>query len=378
MIQTLYRTASYLTEPVCYAHACFRHLQLIKYKWGTVDKVNSLVYGAFFAVRFVVSAALSVVATAPGALCRRAAMALQKQPFLVHKEEGEGKRLSEGRAFSVFSWNICCVSGGYAISDGGVREWPARINRIIDRICETDADVNCLYEVFDWEAMVLLRDRLKERGYPHIYYNIGPKAVGVSSGIFMASKYAVSSAEFTPFPKSMLVGRTKRCEKGVFRFDLQSEGEVFATLFATHLQHSQVSARPEVQDVRARSEEMQFILEKVDQIRERAVLVLGDLNMSLEEFQGACWAHRFVNAGAQRARTWKGDGFCARFMGQEVSGPLVLDYVLLVNETTASVETHLVDARFDPEFLSNQALSDHEGLLTTIKLAAVAHRELVA
>lgn len=378
MIPALYHTASRLTGPVCQTHACFRRLQLLKYKWGTVDKVSSLVFGIFFTARFVVSAVLSVVATAPGALCRRAAMALQKQPFLVHQGAVEGKRLGEERTFSVLSWNICCVSGGYAVSDGGVCEWPGRIDRIIGRICETNADVNCLYEVFDWEAMILLRDRLKEKGYLHIYYNIGPKAVGLSSGIFIASKFAIASAEFTPFPKSMLVGRTKNCEKGVFRFDLQSAGEAFATLFATHLQHSQVSERPEKQDVSARAQEMQLIMEKVDQIRERAVLVLGDLNMSLQELRSSVWAHRFVNAGDQMEPTWKGDGFCARFMGQGVSGPLVLDYALLVARTAESIETQLVDAQFDPDSFPNRALSDHEGLLTTIKLSAVALRELVA
>src|SRR5690606_8728250 len=101
-----------------------------------------------------------------------------------------------------------------------------------------------IYETFDTKSAFLLAEKLKEKGYTHFYFNIGPQALGVSSGIFVASKYEIGQPEFTRFPKETLVGRTKAAAKGIFAFDLKSHGKSFARIHATHLQHSEECSHP--------------------------------------------------------------------------------------------------------------------------------------
>jgi endonuclease/exonuclease/phosphatase family metal-dependent hydrolase len=183
-----------------------------------------------------------------------------------------------------------------------------------------------------------------------------------------ASKYNIKNLEFSPFPQDTLVGRTKYAAKGVFAFDLESRGEHFARVYSTHLQHSEEPAFPTSEEVEARKRQMQIILDKVNTVRDRCLVVTGDLNLDDDEYRASSWCHRFQKGDLFGAldKTWGGDEFCARMVGKQVSGPLNLDHTMVVNGTVRSISTSLVETGYDPTTFKEGALSDHAGLLSRI------------
>lgn len=236
-------------------------------------------------------------------------------------------------------------------------------------ICPLINIVNCLYETFDVNAAFHICEQLKQRGYNDFYFNIGPKAVGVSSGILIGSKYKIHNPAFSPFPQDSLVGRTKNAAKGVFSFDLQGRrGENFARIYATHLQHSEEPAFPTAEEVEARRKQMQIIVDKIDVVRDRCIVVTGDLNLDDEEYRDSSWQDRFQKGDpfGDGLKTWGGDEFCARLVGKRVSGPLNLDHTMVLNGTAHSIETSLVETGYDPAVFKEGVLSDHDGLFSTI------------
>jgi hypothetical protein len=313
--------------------------------------------------------ALAAITTLPGIALRYLASSISKQPFTYLKGNGPEKTLPQDGKFSLLSWNICGTGAGYAISDGGVYPLNYRIDPIVDTILKKDADVACLYEVFDVNTGVYLYDQLKDKGYNHFYFNMGTKAIGVASGLFVASKYKIETPEFSPFPLESLVGRTKNCGKGVFSFDLKSEENTFATLFTTHLQHSEEPAFPTSEEVAGRAMQMRLIDEKATALQGRCVIVTGDINLGDAEYKTSAWhTHYQKGERSEEIKTWGGDQFCATLVGQKVSGPLNLDHTMILKGSAASIETTLVETGYDSAQFNPAALSDHEGTFNSIKI----------
>jgi endonuclease/exonuclease/phosphatase family metal-dependent hydrolase len=359
--------ASYLTDPVCKAHENFRRLHVVDALNPTASKVTNLVRKIFLWMAVIGYATVALFTTLPGIALRGLAAHWQKVPYLSVKGEGS-KKLSEDRTFSLLSWNICCVGAGYAITDGGVVPWRDRIDAVADQMIEKNADVNCLYETFDTQSAFILTEKLKENGYSHFYYDIGPKAMGVSSGIMIASKYEIKDPEFTLFPQDTLVGRTKHAAKGVFGFDLVSEGASFARVFSTHLQHSEEPAFPTVEEGEGRRKQMEIILSKVDQVRDRCLVVTGDLNLDDDEYAASAWQGRFDRGAPFEGKTWGGDQFCVGLVGKRISRALNLDHTMILRGTARAIATDLVKTGYDPTQFKRGALSDHEGLYSRIQL----------
>ncbi len=357
--------ASLLTEPVCKAHELFRRLYVVDELNPTASKTSNWARKFFLGVGIVASSFLSLGTAVPGAALRGIASHLEKEPFIYYQGKLSNKILEEG--FSLLSWNICCVGGGYSISDGGVMPWNFRIDNIIEEIVKKDPDLLSLYEVMDTAAGFYLYERLQEK-YAHFYFNIGPRAIGPSSGIFVASKAKIINPEFTPFPKQMLVGRTKISEKGVFSFDIQVEGKKIK-VYATHLQHSEQPQYPNEEEVEARKKEMELIVKKVNQ-EAGNVIVTGDLNLDNAEYENSFWKETFQNLPIDEnaSKTWGGDEFCARMVGKKDSGPLNLDYTLITKESEITGTTSLVETGYADTTFTIDALSDHRGLLSRFKI----------
>ncbi|MDP1835927.1 MAG: hypothetical protein Q8K75_08375 [Chlamydiales bacterium] len=363
-----FKVASYLTDPVCKGHELFRRLYVVEALNPTAHAVANKARKVFLYIGIVACGAVAVFSSVPGIVLRYAAAQLQSHPYIHVKGHGHGKALPADHAFTLLSWNICCISGGYSISDGGVAPWASRIDAIIDEIIAKDADVNCLYEVFDVKAATYISERLKEHGYVHIYFNIGPKAVGVNSGILVASKYDVQNPEFTAYSEDMLVGRTKNAAKGVFAFDLSSEGKSFARIFATHLQHSEEPEFATDEEVEARRKQMKVIADKIDQVRDKCVVLTGDLNFDDSEFDAIPGRDRFQEGNTFTEKTWGGDEFCAGIVEKRVSQGLNLDHTAILRGTARDITTSLVRTGYDPAVYTESALSDHEGLFSKISL----------
>lgn len=365
---SFFSAASYLTDPICKTHECYRRIYVVDALNPQASKMANVARKVALVVSVVGWGCLATIITMPGVILRSIGAFIQRHPFVYYKGEAKEKELSKENAFTLLSWNICCVGGGYTISDGGVRPWSFRIDHVIDKIIEKDADVNCLYETFDTQSAFRIRDRLKDHGYVHFYFNIGPKAIGVSSGIFVASKYKIENPEFTQFPLDSLVGRTKNAAKGVFAFDLVSKGNSFARIYSTHLQHSELPEFPTREEVEGRRKQMQIIMDKIHSVRDRCVILTGDLNLDDEEYAASSWKDRFEKYAEYQEKTWGGDEFCALMVGKPISSPLNLDHTMMVKSTGKSISTSLVDTGFDSTTFKKEALSDHAGLLSYISI----------
>jgi len=307
--------------------------------------------------------AISAPFSLPAMGVRYAVSRFQKVPYVYRKGDASEKKIQD-RKFTVLSWNICQAQGGYETSDGGVISSPKRIQKIIDTILGSKAEVVCLYEVFDVYTARDLREKMKNE-YSHFYFSMGTRVVGPPSGIFAATKFPVENPTFTPFPQEALDGRAKNCGKGIFSFDIDKS----ARIFATHLQHSEIPAKPTPGEVQARQAEMEIIMKLVDESGPEGRVVIGDLNLDDDEFKKADWSNHFVKGDTYTdEKTWGGDEYCAKLMQKEVSGALNLDHNMIVKGTAQSIETELLPTGYDPKVISEEATSDHRPLFSTIKL----------
>lgn len=368
--KTCFLTASYFTDPLCKGHEFFRRLQIVEVLHPMASRITNFARKAFFLVGLAGFASVALVTTPMGIGLRYVGLQTQPTPFIYLQGDKKDKTLPLDQSFSLLSWNVCCIGAGYPISDGGVTPWHMRLNSVIEKILEKNADVNCLYEVFDVQTAFTLYQALKKKGYNHFYCNMGAKSIGTSSGIFVASKYKISHPEFIPFSQDMLVGRTKHAGKGAFAFDLESQGKAFATICATHMQHSELPEFPTIEEVEARKMQMDLIIKKVSKIANRCAIVTGDLNLDDQEYKASFWQRYFQKGDAfpSSEKTWDGDAFSANLVGKKVSGPLNLDHTMLLKDSAHSIHTSLVRTGFDAKVFKKEALSDHEGLFSQIRL----------
>jgi exonuclease III len=369
-----FTAVSYLTDPICKAHELWRRVSLVDSLNPDSWKVTKLAYKgcSYFQAVSWMSFDLALIfcftcIPLPSSVAaiglRFLASNLQRKPF-IHWTGRAEPLTAKPSSFSLLSWNICCVGAGYAISDGGVMPWPFRIDLLASKILEQKADVVCLSEVFDIKTASALYDAMKD-DYAHFYVHIGPRTVGVSSGLFIASKYELNNPNFTAFPKEMLMGRTKNSEKGVFSFDVAN----FATVFTTHLQNSEEPQFPTTEEQTARRQEMELVMEKVKRVAAgRAVIVTGDLNLDPKEFKESAWSHEFQSTD-NLPPTWGGDEFCAKLAGRKrFSTERTLDYTLLKNGTAQEIKTTVVETAYNASKFKRLALSDHLGLRSVIQL----------
>ena len=113
---------------------------------------------------------------------------------------------------------------------------------------------------------------------------------------------------------------------------------------------------------------MQIIVDKVNTVRDRCIVVTGDLNLDDGEYRNSSWQARFQKGDqfGDALKTWGGDEFCAQLVGKRVSGPLNLDHTMVLNGTACSIETNLVETGYDPAVFKEGVLSDHGGLFSKI------------
>jgi exonuclease III len=359
----VFTLASILTDPACKIHEFSRRIDIVDTLNPQSWKVTNLFRKTAFSLGIIFLLPFGLVGGVAGIGLRYLGCYFERERF-IHWEGKAAPITSRPEQFSVLSWNICCPGAGYAISDGGVMPWPFRIEALSKKICDQNADVVCLSEVFDIKTATSLYENMKDQ-YAHFYFHIGPRDVGVSSGLFVASKFAINNPSFTAFPKEMLVGRTKKSEKGVFSFEVGR----FATIFTTHLQNSEEPEFPTQEEVTARQQEMKLLMEKVHRVAaSHAVIVTGDLNLDLNEYHESAWSADFKRSDGL-TDTWGGDQFCATLVGRpRYSKSMTLDYTLLKNGTGKQIVTTQVPTDFIASQFTTKALSDHDGLYSTITL----------
>lgn len=380
--------ASYLTDPVCKVREYSWQIELIDRQLDQARKTTT-----YFQLGMVMAGIGALATTIPGIVIRGAVSYFQNEPF-IHLQGNLPEKELQGQELTMYSKNVAFIPGGYAITHKGVAPWKYRIDAQIKEIREQNSDVVSLFEVHDTSAAFYLYEQMKDE-YAHFYFNMGSKAVGPNAGIFVASKYPIQNATFVPFPIEALQNKVKWACKGFFRCDV---GDV-ARLYTTHLQSSTapisqdrvvVEMTPEAieqalregchDDVVARAAQMHLIMEdlKNNGFSQRAVIITGDLNMDEDELSKLPWKdqwdHGVVNYGDKK--TWVGDQFSVELLQKGIpSGPTNLDHVLVERNSTAHLETWLVDSSIDGKLFQWDALSDHHGLKSVIQLKAVASEQ---
>lgn len=360
------KLASYLTEPICKVREHF-------YSFYTLDSTSQntaqKVAKSFFLTLKISACLLLAPLTAPfGMLLRGGVASVESLPYVYLERAGEGKALPSDRKITLVSHNECYMPGGYCITDGGVSAPADRIDANLKLLRSLNPDLICLYEVPDICDAEYLSSQLPE--YPFLIPVAGIRSIGPSSMMYVASKYRIAkdSIRFIPFVKGTeLTGRAKFSEKGVLSFDLMSRDKPLATIFSTHLQHSELPAKPEIEEVAARDKQLAKIVQLMQ--GKEAIIFTGDLNLDEMELESFLRRHRIDwfrrDPSIQGHPTWQGDQWCANLMGKKASGPLTLDYTLVAGNAE-SIATKIFSAGYTGTHFIPKALSDHDLLYSTV------------
>ncbi len=284
------------------------------------------------------------------------------------------KNLPADRSVAVINWNVCFFNYGMSILFGGVLPWQSRIKKVASKIRSCDADVVCLQEVFSQEAAVELYNLL-QFDYAHFYMNIGPKlygfdaeALGLPSGLFVASRYPLQNAAFVPYNRE----ETQKVRGyGVFMGDLCSRDKVLARIATTHLQPG---SAPE--DESYRGVQIDAILShlRATDLSNTPCFLCGDLNIEKGSGEYKRLAQNFADlyTGVEwtccelRNYWWKAAQDPGRFqaLGLEVEW---IDYFLRLRSgkrTPAAGNTRVISVN-DPRS-PQTALSDHQIMKTEL------------
>ncbi|HSX12135.1 MAG TPA: endonuclease/exonuclease/phosphatase family protein [Rhabdochlamydiaceae bacterium] len=300
---------------------------------------------------------------------------LPMEAFVYRTGEGKEKLSSDG-SFSILNLNVCGFADILPMLYGGPTPWKERIDSLINRIEETDADLICLQEVFDPEAGEAFYERLKSK-YPYFYTNIGPRVdvIGIPSGLFVASKYKIENPQFTLFDK-----REKVRSYGFFEFDIKSGERHLGHITTTHLQPFQT---PTAQEIRTKElEQVMKVLQEKAKISQVPFFLCGDLNIqwgSNEPAEKLLKAHFIDNYNLGRTSITKENRTCHDFTDywwkanrnpNGFTAPLeLIDYALLMKTPKAN-QYQLKTKRISMGEVTAKSLpdTDHDGLFSIIKI----------
>jgi hypothetical protein len=279
-----YKAASHLTEPLCMVREYIVKMQIVDeipphprlYKLLSGDaKLTRLAEKCYLSMGIAFFGLLSPLALL-GIGIRFIVSNLENEKFIHYLGDLPEKHLAEDK-FTFLQWNICGIKAGYEIGEGGqmpLRESlleikETRLQKIVDKLLELDADVISLNELFDINDFAYIAGKLRGR-YAHMIGNCGGRSIGPNSGLALFSKFKVEEISFEPFPKEMLVSGAKYCEKGLLKATIRDGKNLISDVFLTHLQHSE---EPELKEpffssasaeVSARAEGIALVKAKVD------------------------------------------------------------------------------------------------------------------
>lgn len=294
---------------------------------------------------------------------------LQKEDLLPYTyKRGQGKEKEAAKEISILNWNVCFFEGGLSMLFGGVLPWQDRIEKVAREIKLRGADIVCLQEVFSREASFELYSLLAEE-YAHFYLHIGPKAygfnsnnLGISSGLFIASKYPIENTSFTPFSPSET---PKERNYGFFSLDIKN----IARIITTHLQPGDSP-----KDIDYRFAQVEVILKS----REKSSLptfVCGDFNLEngSAEYQKVI-APYFINflKGTPwtclelRDYYWKAHQDPSKFLALGVPYESIDYFLQIKGSSTSSIEVETKIVEVNNPSRPAEALSDHQMLVSYV------------
>ena len=259
-------------------------------------RVAHAVYALGAVIVGVPSGALSLAA-------RLANAAILTQPYI--RMNGAAPLKDPGAPFTLMTWNVCSIAGGFSLSTGGMEHWSRRIDSMIALINENDPDVLCLQEVQDTAFFNALFERLRDN-YSVCYTFLGLHPIKAYSGVVVFSRIT-GSFDFYPFAEA--TGSASWENKGVARLIIADEMQ----LYFTHLQHGSALS-DEV--VRVRKSQLEQIIALMNTVDLPAILA-GDMNINRtsREFRSSPLSSAFITplptaptwTNFFRLRMWDGD-----------------------------------------------------------------------
>jgi endonuclease/exonuclease/phosphatase family metal-dependent hydrolase len=296
---------------------------------------------------------------------RAMGFALQKDGYTHVRGAAPEKCLT--KEARVMNWNLCGIGAGLHFDHGGVIDWRSRLDGIVEKILQGDADVVVLQEVYDTALAEALIKRL-ETHYAHFYMHLGPNALGNSSGGMILTKSAVHRFSHISFQNNHW---TLNRGFGVLEIKATpSDSNPFARIIGTHFIHGK--------KMELRKEQFVQILNKLSEERTSLPTVIaGDLNVERDDIEGA-WLKDFLDHGYQGS-----EPTCTSRLSEQWDPSLggkeeTIDYLSLfkrvkykgkwlpVDPSYKLRNCHLIRG-FDGSYNTKTALSDHHGLTATLE-----------
>lgn len=279
---------------------------------------------------------------------------------------------------SVLTANIICFPGNLPYTYGGVSPWKSRIDQLVRKLIDSHADILCLQEVWDLDAMRALCNLLKN-DYSVFIYDAGDPAgtidvekMGYNSGLFIASKLPLDTVTFNRFPKSI----PATSNRGALIATCKA-GKTQLAILTTHLQHGNTS---EMQQVRKEQlslchEYLQSLMANQKQIPSWGI-VTGDLNINgfSSEFSESGLNQLFsvpyaLNPSSEKAT-------CTNYFVDLVETPIderskvaysyeLLDYCIAPSDSKLALSVKQTLIPLYEIDHPTDALSDHQALLST-------------
>jgi len=297
------------------------------------------------------------------------------RPFRYKKGKLDNKILPKSRQLSILSWNVCLLEHNLSMLFGGVPPWQARIHNIAKTLLKHNPDIICLQEAFSPEANIALIEKLQTR-YSHFYYHIGPKpsgfsleSLGIPSGLFIASKYALQDFSFTPYTKEQTPPFRGY---GFVTAKIYNQDQLLGSFITTHLQPGQSK-----EDAHYRKLQMQAIGSAIDPLPS-PVFLCGDLNIDktstealelLANYQPSSYQGLDWTCCELRDYWWKSQENIKQFHALPPHKEW-LDYFFCL-KSPLNQQLHVVTNVLSANNLKrpNTSLSDHQILFTTIILS---------
>lgn len=274
---------------------------------------------------------------------------------------------TNNKAITVLNWNVCFFPSNLSLFFGGVLPWQDRIEKVAETIQKSNADLVCLQEVFLRDAALSLYDHLKD-DYAYFYINIGckpfgfnPDLLGLSSGLFVASKYKLENPEYIPFKTA-----SRSHGYGFFLANLP-KGK---TIISTHL-----TPGIEASDQTIRQSQIDQILSFATKSKKPSIFLCGDLNIEFTspEYKNLIspnFINYYIGTGwtclELRDFWWKAKQNVENFLSLKIPTETI-DYFLRIKTTPTplTVTTEIIEVNNPRE--PQNALSDHQALLSTIQ-----------
>jgi hypothetical protein len=287
---------------------------------------------------------------------------LASKPYIHLQGAAEAQKASV-QSLSVFQLNCCLTAGGFARLFGGLEMSDTeRANKIGEMIKNTHPDLVCLTEVSDLPGAFTLYNKLSPE-YAEFYFHMGatPFILQNNSGLFIASKEAISRPEFHSF--SDIPGTESMVNKGFFSFSTKA-----ADFINTHLSPSSDDLNPKETEISTREEEQSKIFEVVKKRfseNQKPAFVMGDFNTN----RGVL----FDNSGNKSSIDPKAASQTQYLIHRNwhhnstvQPEPHVIDYFLSFFHNQSAIQTSAI-ATFHPNH-PEMAISDHPALLSQVTL----------